>query len=297
MEQMKNLGAVSPYWKNVISGCTTIPLFIKIDDQSTAVSVRKRLTWSSIQWLDIRFCSRIFHLSCLEFSRILTALLSVHKRWHKLDIKVTNHPYTLHIIERSNGKKFPSLHHVIIEDYTPSFPQFLRPKQAPVLEYLALRISDVLRNLELPPRLKTLKLAVAGLGDIPMALAPLVSLTTLKLSTQRDDWEDASQPLHLPALQSLLLNLDNPEKLLEIMVVPALNRLYYVPPSKRANDSLFRMFHAGTVNNIRLPLDGSAESVDCFAECVKSDPHFLRYVEPFLRRNELIPRDLGKVYM
>lgn len=280
MRQMKTLGAVSPHWKSVISSCATIPLFINIYDQSTAVSIRKELTRSSVQSLDIRFCSETYCLSYHELSRILDALLSVHSRWVKLDIKMMNRDCTLPIVERLDAKKFPSLQHVIIEGYISSFPHFLRP-----------------RDLELPPSLKTLKLAVASLGNIPVALVPLVNLTRLKLSTQRDDWECASQPLHLPALRSLLLNLDNPERLLKIMVVPALNRLYYVLPSKRANNNVFRMFHAGTVNNIRLPLDESAESVDRFGECIKSDPHFLRHVEPFLRGNGLILKGLRKVCM
>lgn len=297
MRQMKTLGAVSPHWKSIISSCATILLFINIYDQSTAVSIRKELTWSSVQSLDIRFCSETYCLSYHELSRILNALLSMHSCWVKLDIKMMNHDCTLPIVERLDAKKFPSLQHIIIKGYISSFPHFLQPRQAPVLEYLALRIVDVVRDLELPPSLKTLKLAVASLGNIPVALVPLVNLTRLKLSMQRDDWECASQPLHLPALRSLLLNLDNPERLLKIMVVPALNRLYYVLPSKHANNNVFRMFHAGTINNIRLPLDESAESVDHFGECIKSNPHFLRHVEPFLYGNGLIPKGLRKVCM
>lgn len=230
---------VSRHWRDVILNCPAFWTTIELYPGRTPPFIKAHVERSRNYLVDINIHHWFSGEEFIVFPKLLDAIIPCAHRWRSFTVNSNRTPI-MHLIEKEleNVASFPSLTRAIFDTLQNdvSFDsKFLAPEKTPLLETLQIRASgsfqDAITSFDATH--VTLNLTHPWSPPSPFSLS-LASekMTSLKLVGTTYGWNSLHpNSLHLPRLQSLHIEIDPSNPLLQAIVSPNLSRLDYMYPS------------------------------------------------------------------
>jgi len=252
---------VSRRWRDVVWNNPSFWTSIKVTQIQCKKSLKKQLERSRKAFLDIWIGDWDYNEKddALDKPRALLAAIFLHaNRWRSLTIDTDSMSteFVESILTELNHLSVTSLREFsmiiwddIGERFGVPYPDFLSPTRTPALQHLALKQAFPLVTFMALHTLKTLHLNFEKADRSPPVismLTPAQSLTSLVLDGDSTGWSLKRDDLHLPLLDHLTLNLNNPVPFLEAIVAPKLRYFrcwFYEPMEFDTIEGKFRNTH------------------------------------------------------
>jgi len=250
---------VSRRWRDVVWNNASFWTSIKVTQMHREKSLKKQLKKSRKAFLDIWIEDWDYDEKDDvddKFQALLAAIVPHANRWRSLTIHSHRMPteYVESILAELNHLSVTSLREFSIignpsDDPPGPYPDFLSPTCTLALQHLTLEPSFQLDTFMALPTLKTLHLTFAEENHFPPVismLTPAHSLTSLVLDGDSTRWSLKRNDLHLPLLEHLTLNLNNPVPFLEAIVASKLRYFrcwFYEPMEFDTIEGKFRNTH------------------------------------------------------
>ncbi|KAG6331503.1 hypothetical protein ID866_7583 [Astraeus odoratus] len=220
------LAAVSRRWRRTILDSPAFWTTITLSDQWTPPLVEVHLERSRDCLVDISIHGSNYDVNWP--SPLIDAAMPCAERWRSFAIHGDYNVSYVHAFTESAITSFPSLIRLDLGYGAVQYPWFLERGCMPALEHLGINCLADSSVICIPSGIKSLDLTITPYRRLESGISlhlPSETLTKLHLTTELTSASFHLNPLHLPYLKSLGLNVRDLLRFLEVIVAPALTQL------------------------------------------------------------------------